>query len=211
MRSKVAMLAIMVAIGMEYGSLSAQEEYQERLAFQHSRLEMQLLTNKSVQADLELTVEQLEQLEQFQTEAKEEYLKIVRKGFQNKDFDKVSAWLKKCDGEVTPKLEAILLPFQIERVKQVRLRNSVGADGVVCGLLDDFLVDELNLDSVQQKDIKEIEKEAKKQIEQLEEDSNARQKETLSDYFGEFMESLDEEQRKKLKSQMRDLIPKSSK
>lgn len=129
---------------------------------------LSLLDNKGVREELELVGDQLEKYQQAQKELKEKIMektKLLTSG----DMDPATLGsLAKELGEMKragqQQMEAMLMPHQLDRLKQVALQMQMKRRGAAKTLLSDQVAEELGIDEAQKKRIKAREKELKKEL-----------------------------------------------
>jgi len=208
LKSALIALAVTAISSVE---LSGQTNRVQLNQFNNSWRMLAMLGQSQVVEDLELESSQCEQLTDLLNEARKKYGAIMEKRMEDKSFDNKSAWLLTYTSEISPALQEILLPFQIERVEQICFQETVGASGLVCGVLHPYVFEKLDIGPEQKEAIEKIEQVAVEEIRKLEQGSTSRQKEILAESLKAFIDCLDDEQKQKMESQMKELIPKSTK
>ena len=129
---------------------------------------MSLLDNKDVRAELELVGEQLDKYR----EAKKDFLAQIKEKTQALtsgkldpsqmgDFARELGEMKKVGQE---RMRSMLLPHQMERLKQVALQMEMKRRGAASTLVSKEMAEELGIDAAQKKRIEERQKELKKEL-----------------------------------------------
>ncbi len=129
---------------------------------------MSLLSNEDVREELELVGDQLGKYQDAQKELQEQ-IKEKSKAFANGKLDpsemgaiaKEIAQLQKSGQE---KLQSMLLPHQMERLRQVALQMEMKRRGAGNTLLSKEMMEELEIDDAQKKRIKAKQEELKKEL-----------------------------------------------
>lgn len=127
-----------------------------------------MLSNPSVQKDLELVGDQLKQVEDLQAEfarqMKEQIGDLTKGGFSADRFEGIGELVKKLQKEQHAKMEGLLLPHQIKRLKQVALQTHMKNAGAAGALVSAALAEELGITEEQQERLKERSKEIEKKL-----------------------------------------------
>ncbi|MFT5300655.1 MAG: hypothetical protein ACI87E_000453 [Mariniblastus sp.] len=154
-----------------------------------------MISNPSVQKDLELVGDQLKQVQDLQSQfAKEMKNQIgdLSKGGINKDrFKDLPALMEKLKAEQREKLEGLLLPHQIERLQQVALQTHMKQSGTAGALASDQVAQALGLTKEQ---VERMKKRSKEINEQLAKDTAELKEKAKKELLAE----LTTDQRKKL-------------
>ncbi len=128
---------------------------------------MSLLNDASVQKDLELVDDQVGQLREMQNEFAREMKEQIgdfSKGEINPDrFKNVGELVKRIREQQKSRMEQMLLPHQLERLKQVALQKHMEAAGTA-GALGGKIAEELGITDEQKVQLKEKEKEVKQDM-----------------------------------------------
>ncbi|QEG20232.1 hypothetical protein [Mariniblastus fucicola] len=129
---------------------------------------LSLLDNTDVREELELVGDQLDQFQSAQNELQEQIREKAQSmaggkldPSQMKDIAMEIAELQK--GRQA-KLESMLLPHQLDRLKQVALQIQMQKSGAARTLLSDQVMEELGIDEAQKKRIEDRQKELKKEL-----------------------------------------------
>lgn len=185
-----------------------------------------LLDNKDVREELELVGDQLDKFRDAQKEMREQISEKAKSLASGKldpsqlgDIAKEIAELKKGSQS---KLQSMLLPHQLERLKQVALQIQMKKRGAANTLLSNKIAEELGIDAAQKKRIEERQKELKKEMAQRMEDlkkeirdklldeltsgQKAKLEELSGDNFDYKPTSIQDQIRKKIDSRMKSRI-----
>lgn len=156
---------------------------------------MGLINDASVQKDLELVGDQVSQLQEMQQDFSRELhdqLGDLSKGDFDKDRIKdISALVSQLREKQKSQMEKLLLPHQLDRLKQVSLQKHMESAGTV-GALGGKIAEELGITDEQKQKLKEREKEIKKEMAE----KMAKLREEARE---ELLQVLDSTQREKLK------------
>ena len=168
-----------------------------------------LLGNPSVQKDLELVGDQLKTVQdlqsQFAKEMKDRMGDLSKGGFGPDRFKGIGELLEKLKAEQKEKMQKVLLPHQIDRLRQVALQTHMKQAGTAGALASDAVVKELEITD-EQKD--KLKKRAKEVNEQLVKDIAALREKAKQ---GLLKEVLTSEQNAKLKKMIGDKYEPQSK
>ena len=160
-----------------------------------------MLNDPSVQKDLELVGDQLNQVQELQAEfarqMKEQIGDISKEGLNKDRLKELPALLKKLRDRQKEQMESTLLPHQIARLHQVALQTHMKRSGTAGALTSDKVVEELGITSEQ---IDRLKKRSKEINEKLAKDMEAL-KEKAKD---ELLKELSLDQQTKLKEMMGD-------
>jgi hypothetical protein len=158
-----------------------------------------LLNDPGVQKELELLDGQLEQLRQMQSEfGKEIKTKIddvMKQGGPGKE--KIGEMINEINDRRKGRLAEILLPHQIERLKQISFQSHVKHGGLGNAFANKALAEQLGIDEEQQEALAKKAEELRKEFEE----KVAKLKEEMRE---ELIDELTPEQRKKIKELMGD-------
>lgn len=129
---------------------------------------LSLLNNKDVREELELVGDQLEKYQQAQKELKEK-IKEKTQALTSGEIDPASmGMIAREIGEMQKagqqQMQSMLLPHQLERLKQVALQMQMKRRGAANTLLSDQIAEELGIDAAQKKRIEARQKELKKEL-----------------------------------------------
>ena len=129
---------------------------------------LSLLNNKDVREELELVGDQLEKYQQAQKDLQDQ-IREKTKALTSGEIDPASmGMIAKEIGEMQKagqkQMQAMLLPHQLERLKQVALQMQMQKRGAAKTLLSDQIAEELGIDDAQKKRIEERQKELKKEL-----------------------------------------------
>jgi len=156
---------------------------------------LSLLDNKDVREELELVGDQLDKFRDAQDEMREQIMEKAKSLAGGKldpsqmgDIAKEIAELKTGS---QAKLESMLMPHQLERLKQVALQIQMKNRGAGNTLLSNKIAEALGIDAAQKKRIKEKQKELKKELAQRMEDLK-------KEIRGKLLDELTSEQKTKL-------------
>ncbi|MDA7879969.1 hypothetical protein OAU26_00015 [Mariniblastus sp.] len=157
---------------------------------------LSMLSNPSVQKDLELVGDQLKQVQDLQAEfanqMKDQLGSLTNGGFSPEQMKGIPALIAKIKEKQKDQLESLLLPHQLERLKQVALQTHMKQAGTAGALATDQVADALGITSEQIENLKSRSKEINKK---LQEDIESLKKEAQQELLGE----LTTDQQKKLK------------
>ena len=135
---------------------------------------LSLLDNKDVRAELELVGEQLDKFRDAQKEMREQLAEKAKSFVGGKLDPSQMADIAKEIAELRTgsqaKLQSMLLPHQLERLKQVALQIQMKKRGAANTLLSEKIAEELGIDDAQKKRIEERQKELKEELAQRMED-----------------------------------------
>ncbi len=156
-----------------------------------------MLSIPDIQGDIELVPEQLQQIndirKDFSARMQKEIESFREEGFKADQGKGLGDMIQKMKSEQTEAMEKILLPHQLERLKQIGLQSrmkNAGASGV---LADQKLAEELGIDDEQKARIRdraaELAKDLQEKIEALREQTRE-----------ELLKELTADQREKLKA-----------
>jgi hypothetical protein len=127
-----------------------------------------LLDNESVREELELVGDQLDKYKDAQTQLREEIgekAKSLAGGrLSPAEMGEVAKEIAELQKGRQTKLESMLLPHQLERLKQVAVQIQMKKRGAANTLLSDQMTEELGIDEAQKKRIEERQKELKKEL-----------------------------------------------
>lgn len=167
-----------------------------------------MLSNPSVQKDLELVGDQLKQVQDLQAEFSQQMkdqIGDISKGGLNKDRLKdLPALMAKLKSQQREQMESMLLPHQIQRLQQVALQTHMKQAGTAGVLASDKVAEELGLTNDQ---IERLKKRNKEINAKLQEDM-AKLKEKAKE---ELLKELSLDQRTKLKEMTGDKYEPQSK
>ena len=104
-------------------------------------------------------------------------------------------------------LDDVLLPFQLKRLKQIVLQQSINVNGPDAGLLSNDLGSELRLTKGQLLEVNEIVKKAQSESDRLTKEFNQKVRELKSDSFSEILSGLDDEQREIFRKLLGEVVP----
>ena len=162
--------------------------------------EFSMIGNPQFQDELNLVPEQREQIKQFNQEFSKkmtDFFKSDEGRLNLQDPEKIKDFMKEIQEAKEAKVKDILMPHQIERLKQVSLQSEMRARGDSNALTAGKLAEALGIDEEQKKRIQERSKELK---EQLEKDIAKLREEAREDLLDE----LTSDQRKKLNEMLGD-------
>ena len=157
---------------------------------------LSLLDNKDVQEELELVGDQLDEFRAAQKELREQIQARAKSlagdgkldPAQMSEIGKELAELKKGSQK---SLESMLLPHQLERLRQVALQIQMKKQGAANTLISEKLAEELGIDAAQKKRIEERQKELKEELAQ-------RTAELKKEIHDKLLDELTSEQKTKL-------------
>ncbi len=138
-----------------------------------------LLSDPSVQKDLELVGDQLDQVRSLQNDfaakLKEKLGDLSKGGINPGRFDGIGELVKQSREDQKVRMKELLLPHQIDRLKQVALQKHMNSAGTAGALTDSSVAEALGISDEQKDRLKEKAKEIKadlaKKMEQLKEDA----------------------------------------
>jgi hypothetical protein len=167
-----------------------------------------MLSNPSVQKDLELVGDQLKHVQDLQADFAQQMkdqIGDISKGGLNKDRLKdLPELMKKLRDQQREQMEGMLLPHQIARLQQVALQTHMKQSGTAGALASDKVAEELGITNEQ---IDRLKKRSKEINEKLSKDMEAL-KEKAKD---ELLKELSLDQQGKLKDMMGDKYEPQSK
>ena len=157
-----------------------------------------LINDASVQKDLELVDDQVTQLREMQREFSRE-LKDQIGDLSKGDFDKsrikdIGKLVSELRAKQKTRMEQLLLPHQVDRLKQVALQKHMESAGTA-GALGGKIADELGITDEQKEQLKQREKEIKQELAE----KMAKMREEARE---ELLQVLNPDQRQKLKTMM---------
>lgn len=157
---------------------------------------MSLLGNDGVREELELVGDQLDKFRNAEKELQEQISEKARSLAGGKlnplEMGNIAKEIAELQKNKQDKLQSMLLPHQLERLKQVALQIQMKKRGAANTLLSDAVTEELGIDSEQKKRIEEKREELKKELAER----TAKLKEEIR---GKLLDELTAEQRSKLK------------
>jgi hypothetical protein len=155
-----------------------------------------MLSNPSVQKDLELVGDQLKQVQDLQAEfgnqMKDQIGALTAGGFSPEQMKAIPALIAKIKEKQKDQLKSLLLPHQIERLEQVALQTHMKQAGTAGALASDQVADALGITKEQ---IEKLKARSKEINEKLQEDIESLKDEAQQELLGE----LTMDQREKLK------------
>ena len=129
---------------------------------------LSLLENESVREELELVGDQLDKYKDAQTQLREEIgakAKSLAGGrLSPAEMGEIAKEIAELQKNRQAKLESMLLPHQLERLRQVALQVQMKKRGAANTLLSDEMAEELGIDDAQKERIEERQKELKKEL-----------------------------------------------
>lgn len=158
-----------------------------------------LAQNRSVQKEIELVDDQLEQLKEINADFSKrmkEHMKSLQDDKGNFDISRakeLSESIKKINEEKQARMRDVFLPHQFERLRQISLQTQMKRSGETNMLANKEVVEALGLTDKQIKKLKEKAKELKSEMEE----KVKRMKEEARE---ELFDELTSDQRKKLES-----------
>jgi hypothetical protein len=160
-----------------------------------------LLGDPSVQKDLELVGDQLKQLQElqkdFSAQMKEQIGDLSKGGIGPDRFKGLGELVQKLREQQKTQMQELLLPHQIDRLKQVALQKQMDRSGAAGALTSSEVAEQLGITDEQKERLKKREKEIKeelaKKVVQLREEARqellqeltAKQREQLKQMTGE--------------------------
>jgi len=128
-----------------------------------------MLNNPSVQKDLELVGDQLKSVQDLQAnfaEKMKEQIGDLSKGGINPDrFKGLGELMAKLRAEQQSQMEGLLLPHQIDRLKQVALQTHMQQSGTAGALVNEKVAEALEISDEQKDRLKARSKELKEKLE----------------------------------------------
>ena len=151
-----------------------------------------MLSNKSVQEDLELVGDQLDKV----NEIRQDFDKELREQFEILKSDPqagqdLAERIQEIQQAKKEKIEGMLLPHQLERLKQVQLQTKMQQRGTAATLASKELAEALGIDADQKKRIK-------KRAKELSEELAKRTAELKEEIRNKLLEELTSDQKAKL-------------
>lgn len=160
-----------------------------------------LLGNPSVQKDLELVGDQLQRVKDMQAEMgrqmKEKIGDLSKGGIGPERFAGLGELMKKLRAEQKEQLSSVLLPHQIDRLKQVALQTHMKQSGTANALASELVAEELGISDDQKERLQKRQKEIKEKLAQQIEELKKKAKDEL-------LMELTPDQRGKLKKMVGD-------
>ena len=158
----------------------------------HYPSELELLSSPSIQKDLELVDEQKQRIEMMNAEYGDtmvEAMKQLRNGsLSGKAYTENLIELK---AKQAVELENLILPHQVQRLRQIRTQTYLGRAGLAGGLLNKKIANPLSITDEQKLELKKLKKEF-----------NERMKKTIAklndEHKKEILNVLSSEQKDKL-------------
>jgi len=129
---------------------------------------LSLLDNKDVREELELVGDQLDKFRDAQKELREQIQdkaqSLTGGNLNPMEMGNIAKEIAELQKNQKSQLESMLLPHQLERLKQVALQIQMKKRGAANTLLSDNIAEELGIDAAQKKRIEERQKELKKEL-----------------------------------------------
>lgn len=173
-----------------------------------------MLSNPSVQKDIELVGDQLKKVQELQSNfaqrMKDEIGDLSKGGLGADRFKGIPDLMKRLREEQQTEMESLLLPHQIDRLKQVALQTHMKRAGAASALVSEALANELGITDAQKEKLKARAEEIKVKLaeemaklkEQAQEDLlsvlDATQRAKLKEMTGDKFESRDEDWKSKI-------------
>ncbi len=157
-----------------------------------------LANNQSVQQEIELVDEQLQQIRKINQEFSEKISEHVRLGDGNMNPDRgreLSLLIKELNEQKKAKMEGVLLPHQFDRLRQIALQTQLQRSGEAATLGSQQVASALGITDEQKQRIEQRASELKKDMDE----KIARMKEQARETL---LNELTREQREKLKAMM---------
>ncbi len=156
-----------------------------------------LLNDPGIQKELELVDSQREQIQQMKQEFGKEIKSKIDEIMKTPDSDKgkIGEAMREIEKRKKDRLAEILLPHQIDRLKQVSFQSSVNHGGMSQALLSKTVMEQLGIDE-KQKD------ELSKKAEELKKEFDEKVAKLKIDMREELLTELKPEQREKMKQLM---------
>ena len=158
-----------------------------------------LANNASVQREIELVDEQMQQIREINSEfGKKIQEEISSMQLGNMDRERgrdLSALIQRLNDEKRQRMESVLLPHQFDRLRQIALQTQMKRSGEAATLGSSKVAEELGITPEQQEKIKARAEELKQDMEE----KIARLKEEMRE---ELLDELTSEQRRKLEEMM---------
>lgn len=129
-----------------------------------------MLNNPSVQKDLELVGDQLKKVQDLQAsfgqQMKDQIGDFSKGGFTPDKINGLKDLVANLRAEQKSQMEGLLLPHQIERLKQVALQTHMQQSGTAGALASDKVAEALGIDDKQKETLKERSKELSEKLQQ---------------------------------------------
>jgi hypothetical protein len=156
-----------------------------------------LLSDPGVQKELELVDSQREQIQQMNKEFGKEISSKIDGIVANPGADKrgIGEAIQEINKRKKERLAQILLPHQVDRLKQISLQQSVNQAGLGQALASKALMQELGIDEEQKSQLKKKAEELNKELEE-------KVAKLRSEMRDELLNELKPEQREKMKQLM---------
>ena len=156
---------------------------------------LSLLSNKDVREELELVGDQLDKFQAAQKSLREQISEKAKSLAGGKldpsQMGEIAKEIAELQKGSQAKLESMLLPHQLERLRQVALQVQMKRRGAANTLVSDKVAEELGIDAAQKKRIEERQKELTKELAQ-------RMEELKKEIRGKLLDELTSEQKTKL-------------
>ena len=123
-----------------------------------------LISNPSVQADLELVEDQQQQIKQLREQMTHESKQLFNETQGAQDYEQFSTQIGVLKREYIERLKDVLLPLQIERMKQIALQMHLKSSGMSNAITSPVVAEVLGLSDQQLAKLKEKSLELKKQL-----------------------------------------------
>ncbi len=128
-----------------------------------------LANNAGVQKEIELVEEQLEQIRQINDEFSSKMSGKVREltsgGMNPVRGRELSELIKEMNEQKQSRMESVLLPHQVDRLRQISLQVQMNQSGDAATLASDQLVEALGIDDEQKKRLEERAEEIRAELE----------------------------------------------
>ena len=141
-----------------------------------------MLQNPSVQKDLELVDDQLEQVMEMQRrhgEQMRDALGDIRNGITPDGIERLKDTLAELKEKQKDELNNLLLPHQQERLRQVALQMQMQSRGTAGALTSDRIAEELGISDEQKERLQERSRELQEELQKQYEELRAQAKEEL--------------------------------
>ena len=157
---------------------------------------LSLLDNKDVRAELEFVDDQLDEFRAAQDELRQQILDRAKSlagagKLDPSQMSEIAKELAKLKKGAQKSLESMLLPHQLERLRQVALQIQMKKRGAANTLISGKIAEELGIDAAQKKRIENRQ-------EELEEELDRRMEELKKEIRDKLLDELTSEQKRKL-------------
>ncbi len=123
-----------------------------------------MLSNETIRDELEMVDSQYKELQQLNSEIQDRVADQIR-GLDFSDPQGIADQIRKIRSEAKSDLESVLLPHQLDRLRQLQMQSSMRHRTLVEILTSDPVKTELEITEDQSKELREEEREIEKELE----------------------------------------------